>query len=83
MWLATFSPSGKQVSGKSISKYVSSVRGWYKRFYRARLGLGAEGSRIPDILKGCAREVGSTASPPRTDGLHASPPATRHACGVG
>lgn len=57
VWYATMKPNGKKVSHGSIGKYISSVRGWYRRFYRARLGLGAEGSRINDILKGYAREV--------------------------
>ena len=47
-----FRPSGKQASHKSIGKYVSTIRAWYRRFYRAELGQGAKGSRIADILKG-------------------------------
>ena len=46
---------GRQASHKSIGKYVSSVRAWYRRFYKAELGLGARGSRIVDILKGYGR----------------------------
>lgn len=57
VWLAVFRPSGRQVSAKSISKYVSSVRAWYRRRCRAVLGLGAEGGRVQDILKGYARSV--------------------------
>ena len=57
VWIAVCRPSGRQVSHGSVAKYVSEVRGWYRRFYRARLGLGAEGSRINDVLKGYAREV--------------------------
>ena len=57
VWLAVTRPSGRQVSAESIKKYVSQTRAWYRRFYRARLGLGAEGSRIADILKGYSREV--------------------------
>lgn len=57
VWLAICRPSGRQISHESIAKYVSSVRAWYRRFYRARLGLGAEQSRVRDILKGYAREV--------------------------
>ena len=57
IWLAVCRPSGRQVSHESIGKYISSVRAWYQRFYRARLGLGSEHSRIRDILKGYAREV--------------------------
>ena len=64
VWLAVERPSGRQVNHESIGKYVSSVRGWYRRFYRAELGLGAKASRIGDILKGYAREV---PQPPRLD----------------
>ena len=68
IWIAVCRPSGRQVSHVSIGKYISSIRGWYRRFYRARLGLGAEGSRISDILKGYAREVPQP------------PPLERHGC---
>ena len=57
VWLAVYRPSGRQVSAKSISKYVSSTRAWYKRFYGMELGLGARASRIPDILRGYARLI--------------------------
>lgn len=57
VWLAVFRPSGRQVSATSIGKYVSSVRAWYRRRRRAVLGLGADGSRVQDILKGYARAV--------------------------
>ena len=68
IWLAVYRPSGQQVSAKSISKYVSSVRAWYSRFYRARLGVGAQAGRVNDILKGYAREVPQP------------PPLERHGC---
>jgi hypothetical protein len=57
VWIAVCKPCGNVVSHGSIKKYISSVRAWYRRWYRARLGLGAEGSRIGDVLKGYAREV--------------------------
>ena len=68
VWLAMYRPSGRQVAHKSIEKYCSSVRAWYKRFYRATLGLGAREGRIPDILKGYARLVDQP------------PPRERHGC---
>ena len=68
VWLAVMRPSGRQINHKSIGKYISSVRAWYRRFYRARLGLGAEGSRIADVLKGYGREV------------EQPPPKERHGC---
>ena len=68
VWLAVFAPSGRQISHKSVGKYCSSVRAWYKRFYRAQLGLGARDGRIPDILKGYARLVDQP------------PPLERHGC---
>ena len=57
VWYAVCRPSGKQASYKTIGKYVSSVRAWYRRFYSAELGQGARGSRIRDILKGYGRAV--------------------------
>ena len=57
VWYAVCRPSGRQASHKSIGKYVSSVRAWYKRNYRTELGLGARGARISDILKGYGRVV--------------------------
>ena len=57
VWLAVCKPSGRTIRRESIQKYVSQTRAWYRRAYRARLGLGAEASRIADILKGYAREV--------------------------
>lgn len=57
VWICDSRPSGRQVSAESCKKYVSSVRAWYRRCYRATLGLGASGSRIADVLKGYARLV--------------------------
>lgn len=57
VWLAVCKPSGRPISRESIQKYVSQTRAWYRRAYRARLGLGADASRIADLLKGYAREV--------------------------
>ena len=57
VWYAVCRPSGRQASYKSIGKYVSSVRAWYRRFYNAELGQGPKGSRIQDILKGYGRAV--------------------------
>ena len=68
VWLAEYRPSGRQVSHKSIRKYVSSVRGWYHRFYRAELGLGAKASRIASLMRGYARLVDQP------------PPLERHGC---
>ena len=68
VWLAVFRPSGRQVSAKSICKYVSSTRAWYKRFYGQELGLGAKASRIPDLMRGYAREIDQP------------PPRERHGC---
>ena len=57
IWYVTFKPHGSEVSGETMGKYISQVRAWYKRRTRMRLGLGAEGSRIADILKGYRRLV--------------------------
>ena len=58
-WIAEHRPSGRATaaSAKSIGKYVSEARGWYRRFALGTLGLGAAASRINDILRGMAREV--------------------------
>ena len=40
VWYAVCRPSGKQASHKSIGKYFSTIRAWYRRFYRAELGQG-------------------------------------------
>jgi hypothetical protein len=70
VWLAVYRPSGRQVSHASIAKYVSEVRGWYRRYYRTELGLGAKASRIGDILRGYQREV---QQPPRLDRVGCTP----------
>ena len=70
VWLSVARPSGRQISHKSIGKYVSSVRAWYRREQRARLGLGHEGGRITDILKGYARQV---PQPPKLERLGVAP----------
>jgi hypothetical protein len=57
IWYVTFQPHGNAVSGETMGKYVSQVRAWYQRRTRTRLGLGAEGSRVADILKGYRRLV--------------------------
>ena len=57
IWYVTYEPFGNRVSHTSIGKYVSQVRAWYHRITRVVLGLGAEGSRIADVLKGYARLV--------------------------
>ena len=68
VWLAVWRPSGRQVSSKSIGKYVSSLRGWYNRFYRTDLGLGAKASRVSELMRGYARLVDQP------------PPIERHGC---
>jgi hypothetical protein len=57
LWLIEYRPSGRQVSSKTVGKYCSAVRAWLLRHHRVKLGLGAEGGRISDILKGYARLV--------------------------
>ena len=52
IWYVTFQPHGTAVNGETMGKYISQVRAWYLRRSqtRTRLGLGAEGSRVADIL---------------------------------
>jgi hypothetical protein len=57
VWYVTFKPYGNVVSHATMSKYISQVRAWYRRRRSTVLGLGAEGSRISDVLKGYARTV--------------------------
>ena len=57
VWIASEQPYGNYVNRDSIAKYVSGARGVARKFYRIKLGLGAEQSRIRDVLKGYARSV--------------------------
>ena len=70
IWLAVFRPSGIQCSHTTLGKYASSVRGWYRREERSVFGLGAQGSRINDILKGYARDV---PQPPKLERVGCTP----------
>ena len=70
VWYAVCRPSGRQASYKSIGKYVSTVRAWYRRFYSAELGVGAGNSRIRDILKGYGRAVDQ---PPKMERIGCAP----------
>ena len=57
IWIIDYNPSGgKGVSADSVGKYVSSVRGWHRRFY-GELGIGPAASRIKELLKGVRRLV--------------------------
>ena len=77
VWLAVARPSGRQISGDSISKYVSELRSWYRRWYRAVLGIGPERGRVPDILRGYRRLV---VQPPKLEREGCCPEAL--ACGM-
>ena len=57
IWLATCSPSGKQVSAKSIAKYVSEVRAWHLRVTRTHLTGDLDYGQIRGLLRGVAREI--------------------------
>ena len=63
VWVAEHRPGRSTgASAKSIGKYASQARGWYRRFYGGTLGMGAAASRIPDLLAGMRRT--STTPPP-------------------
>ena len=70
LWILEERPFGSFVSAKSVGKYVSQMRTWYRLAYKAVLGLGAEGSRIPDLLRGAARLV---PQPPPKERLGVTP----------
>jgi len=58
IWVSVAQPGGRgTVSHGSIGKYVSSVRGWYRRARRTVMGVGAAASRVSDILRGYGRLV--------------------------
>ena len=59
IWVAYSRPSGRQVSHASVLKYCSETRGWVVKSTvpPIRLGLGADVSRIPALMRGYAREV--------------------------
>lgn len=57
IWLTEAQPGGRGINSRSVAKYISSVRGWYRRARRAVLGLGASAGRIADICRGYARLV--------------------------
>ena len=57
VWLIATRPSGRQISYETAGKYISEVRAYLFRMVKRRIGRGAAGSIIPDILRGYARLV--------------------------
>ena len=57
IWLATCNPSGKQVSAKSIAKYVSEVRAWHLRTQSTHLTADLDYAQVRNLLRGISREI--------------------------
>ena len=57
IWLATCSPSGQQISAKTIRKYVSEVRAWHLRTQSTHLCGDLDYSRVRDLIKSIARTI--------------------------
>ena len=70
IWAVKYSPSGRRLSADSQIKYVSTLRGWYHRVYRATLGVGPDNGRLRDVLKGMKRVV---PQPPPRERLGVTP----------
>ena len=58
IWIGDYNPGGSKsgASANTVEKYISTIRGWHRRYY-GELGLGAAASRIKQILKGVRRLV--------------------------
>ena len=57
-WYVEYRPFGRFVSAKTVGKYVSEARAWYRRLgYGVPLGVGAAASRIPAMLHGMRHVV--------------------------
>ena len=57
IWLATCRPSGKQISARTVSKYVSQVRAWHLRKFRTHICGDLDYSAIRGLVKGVCRSV--------------------------
>jgi hypothetical protein len=57
IWLATARPSGRQISARTVGKYVSQVRAWHLRNFRTHLCGDLDYSAMRDLLKGVCRLV--------------------------
>jgi hypothetical protein len=61
LWLAICRPSGKQISAKTIQKYVSTVRAWHLRRFRTHLCGDLDYGQIRDLIKGIKRIIAQPA----------------------
>ena len=57
LWLALCKPSGRQISARTIKKYISQVRAWHLRQYRTHLCGDLDYSAINDLMKGVCRLI--------------------------
>jgi hypothetical protein len=61
LWLALCRPSGRQISAKTIGKYVSTVRAWHLRKFRTHLCGDLDYGQIRDLIKGISRVIAQPA----------------------
>jgi hypothetical protein len=61
LWLALARPSGRQISAKTILKYVSQVKSWHLRAYRTALCGDLDGKVVRDLMRGVARTIAQPA----------------------
>jgi hypothetical protein len=61
IWLAVCRPSGRQISAKTVRKYVSTVRAWHLRTWRTHLCGDLDYGHIRDLVKGISRIVAQPA----------------------
>ena len=57
IWLATCSPSGQQISTRTVMKYVSQVRAWHLRTQGTHLCGDLDYARVRDVVRGIERLV--------------------------
>jgi hypothetical protein len=57
-WLVTCKPSGRRISPKTASKYVSQVQGWHRRHYGVSIGGSIDKHRLRELIKGLRNQLG-------------------------
>ena len=57
-WLYVAKPSGRNISTRTVRKYISQVVTWMRRVYSADFAGGLDLRNLRDLLKGIRRELG-------------------------
>ena len=55
VWLAMCRPSGRPISARTISKYLSAVRAWHRRTQGTAICGDLDNTRLKDLVRGIAR----------------------------